>query len=131
MITNVKTVAVYVSDQEAALRFYTEKLGFEVRRNEPMGAQGSWLEEAPPGAETRVVIYPRSMMVDWEARKPSIVLGCQDTEAAHRKLSQRGVDFIQKPTKMAWGIFAIFKDLDGNEFVPVAAVGLGVWVHAV
>ena len=57
MITNVKTVAVYVSDQEEAVRFYTEKLGFEVRRNQLMGPGGNWIEVAPPGAQSRVVIY--------------------------------------------------------------------------
>ena len=117
MITNVKTAAVYVSDQEAAVRFYTEKLGFEVRRNEPMGPRGNWLEVAPPGAETRLVIYPREMMEDWERRKPSVVFGCENTEATHQELRQRGVEFTQAPTKMAWGTFAIFVDPDGNEFV--------------
>ena len=48
MITNIRTVAVYVADQDAALRFYTEKLGFEVRNSQPMGPQGNWLEVAPP-----------------------------------------------------------------------------------
>ncbi|MBI3894830.1 MAG: VOC family protein [Acidobacteria bacterium] len=37
MITHVKTVTIYVSDQQEALRFYTDKLGFEVRRSEAMG----------------------------------------------------------------------------------------------
>lgn len=117
MITNVKTTAVYVSDQEAALRFYTETLGFQVRNNQPMGPQGNWIELAPPEAETRVVIFPREMMEDWEQRRPSIVFGCEDTQAVFQQLAQRGVEFKQEPTKMAWGTFAIFVDPDGNEFV--------------
>ncbi len=117
MITNIKTVAVYVSDQEVALRFYTEKLGFEVVRNQPMGPRGNWIEVAPAGAQTRMVMYPRSMMEDWEQRKPSIVLGCEDTESTYRALSERGVDFTQAPTKIPWGTFATFVDPDGNEFV--------------
>ena len=117
MITNVKTVAVYVADQDVALQFYTEKLGFEVRNNQPMGPKGSWLEVAPAGGDTRVVIFPRAMIEDWEQRKPSIVLGCEDTEIAYRELSAKGVVFKQTPTKMAWGTFAIFVDPDGNEIV--------------
>lgn len=117
MITNVKTVAVYVADQDAAVRFYTEKLGFEVRNNQPLGPQGNWLEVAPPGAETRVVIFPRTMMEGWEQRKLSIVLGCEDVETAYRELSAKGVVFKETPTKMAWGTFAILPDLDGNEIV--------------
>ena len=50
MITNVKTVAVYVTDQEAALRFYTEKLGFQVRRQRVSAGSGS-LSAAPHDAE--------------------------------------------------------------------------------
>lgn len=102
MITNVKTVAVYVSDQEAALRFYTEMLGFEVRSNQPMGPRGNWLEVAPPGAETRVVVYPLEMMEGWEQRKRSMVFGCEDTEATCQELSNQGVSFTQGATKMAW-----------------------------
>ena len=62
---------------------------------------------AAPGAQTRLVIYPRSMMKDWEQCKPSIVFGCEDTEATYRELAQRRVNFTQTPTKMPWGVFAI------------------------
>ncbi len=117
MITNMKTVAVYLSDQQEALNFYTETLGFEVQRNQPMGAQGNWIEVSPSGAQSHVVIYPKSMMEDWEQRNPSIVFGCDDIEGTYKELIQRGVNFTRTPTKMAWGTFAMFVDLDGNEFV--------------
>lgn len=117
MITIVKTVAVYVSDQKEALRFYTQKLRFEVRQTESMGPGGSWIEVAPRGGHTRIAIYPRSAMKDWEQRKPSIVFGCEDANATYRELSGRGVKFTQTPKKMPWGTFAQFVDPDGNEFV--------------
>lgn len=117
MISNIRTVGVYVSDQDAALRFYTEVLGFEVRADRSMGRQGRWLEVAPPGAQSRIVIYPRAMMQDWDRRKPSVVFGCRDIGAEFRRLSAHGVKFSQKPTEMKWGSFAVFEDPDGNEFV--------------
>ena len=117
MITIVKTVAVYVSDQKEALRFYTQKLRFEVRQTESMGPGGSWIEVAARGGHTRIAIYPRSVMKDWEQRKPSIVFGCEDADATYRELSGRGVKFTQTPKKMPWGTFAQFVDPDGNEFV--------------
>ena len=117
MISNIRTVGVYVSDQDVALRFYTEALGFEVRADLSMGRQGRWLEVAPPGAQSRIVIYPREMMQDWDRRKPSVVFGCEDVDAEYRRLSGLGVEFSQMPTKMKWGSFAIFADPDGNEFV--------------
>ncbi len=117
MISNIRTVGVYVSDQDAALRFYTEVLGFEVRADRSMGRQGRWLEVAPPGAQSRIVIYPRAMMQDWESRKTSVVLGCEDVDAEYQRLSGLGIKFSQTPTRMKWGAFAIFADPDGNEFV--------------
>lgn len=117
MITNIRTVGVYVSDQETTRRFYTEVLGFEIRADRSMGRQGRWLEVAPPGAQSRIVIYPRAKMQDWESRKPSLVLGCRDVEADYQRLSGLGVHFTQTPTKMKWGAFATFTDPDGNEFV--------------
>lgn len=117
MITNIRTVGVYVSDQEAALRFYTEVMGFEVRADRSMGRQGRWLEVAPPGAQSRLVLYPRAMMEDWDKRKTSVVLGCPDIESEYERLSGSGVTFLQTPTKMKWGSFAVLADPDGNEFV--------------
>ena len=117
MIITVKTVAVYVSNQKEAVRFYTQKLRFEVRQTESMGPAGSWIEVAPRGGQTRIAIYPRSLIKDWEHRKPSIVFGCEDAQATYRELSGRGVKFSQAPKTMPWGTFAQFVDPDENEFV--------------
>jgi predicted enzyme related to lactoylglutathione lyase len=116
MITRIKTQAVYASNQEEALRFWTEKVGFELRSEQQMGPEARWIEVAPPGADSCIVIYPRSMMEDWAARQPSVVFACEDTEATHRELSDRGVQFSRPPVKMAWGTFAAFFDPDGTEF---------------
>jgi lactoylglutathione lyase len=56
MITGIKTVALYVRDQQTARNFYVEKLGFEVRTDQDMGPLGRWLEVAPPGAQTAFVL---------------------------------------------------------------------------
>ena len=57
MITKVGTVCIFVNDQDAAKAFYTEKLGFEVRMDAPLGPDSRWLAVAPPGAETEVILY--------------------------------------------------------------------------
>ena len=49
MIRKLKTLAVYVADQEKAVAFYCDKIGFDVRRDLPMGPLGRWIEVAPPG----------------------------------------------------------------------------------
>ena len=117
MIQRVATVAVYVEDQEQALDFWREQMGFEIRRREPMGSAGSWLEVAPPGAGTRLVIYPKPLMANWQELKPSIVFECEDCHATYHSLKDRGVDFTEGPKKMAWGTYAKFHDTDGNEFM--------------
>jgi lactoylglutathione lyase len=116
MIGPIKTVSVYVEDQDKALEFYTTKLGFEVRRQLPMGPNTSWLEVSPPDAQSCLVLYPKAMMPDWEQTKISVVFHCPDVETTCRKLEAEGVRITMRPKPMPWGKFATFADLDGNEF---------------
>jgi len=71
MIQKIGTAVVYVDDQAAAVDFWTKRVGFEVRRSLPMTPQASWIEVAPPGAESCIVIYPKSLMATWREMKPS------------------------------------------------------------
>ena len=57
MITKLQLTTVCVKDQQAALEFYTEKLGFEVRTDQPFGEM-RWIEVAPRGAETGLTKQP-------------------------------------------------------------------------
>jgi len=74
-----------------ALAFYRDQVGFDVRRDLPMGPLGRWIEMAPPGAESSIVLYPKAMMPDWDKRIPSIVFACDDTVATCAELVKRGV----------------------------------------
>jgi uncharacterized protein YjbI with pentapeptide repeats len=116
MIGPIKTVGVYVEDQKRAVAFYTEKLGFEVRRRLPMGPNAEWVEVAPPGAQSCLVLYPKSMMTDWAELKPSVVFRCSDVDAFCRRLESLGVRVPKPPAALPWGKFATFADPDGNEF---------------
>ena len=115
MIAAIATVAVYVEDQERALAFWTRQVGFTVHRTRSMGPAGSWIEVGPRDGTSCLVLYPKAMMPDWAERKPSIVFRCDDVERTYHELADRGVHFSQPPRKMAWGLFASFKDVDGNE----------------
>lgn len=116
MIGPIKTVGIFVEDQTRAVEFYTQKLGFELRRSIPMGPEAQWIEVAPAGAETCFVLYPKSMMTNWEQMKASVVFQSPDVEAACQRLSAAGVQITMPPTPMSWGVFAKFADPDGNEF---------------
>ena len=104
MINYIKTVAIYVEDQKRSLDFYTMKLGFDVYRNFPMGKEANWIEIAPKGAQSHMVLYPKALMSNWQELKPSIVFSSKDCEATFRELKSRG-------------ICAKFIDLDKNEFL--------------
>ena len=114
MIEKVATSAVYVTDQDKAIRFWGAQVGFEIRRDLPMGPEARWVEMAPPGADSCIVIYPKSMMEDWAERKPSLVFECEDIAVTHESVAGRGVEFSQEPKEISWGKFAIFLDSEGN-----------------
>ena len=69
---------------------------------------------APPGADSCIVIYAKSMMEDWDERKPSLGFECEDITVTHESMAGRGVEFSQEPKEMPWGKFAIFLDPEGN-----------------
>ncbi|MGG1664235.1 VOC family protein [Brevibacillus sp. NRS-1366] len=117
MITKIATVAVYVEDQQKAKVFWTEKVGFEIKQEHPMGPGSTWLEVGPKGAESALVIYPRSMMKNWAELKPSIVFVCDDIEQTYETMRANGVEFEGELNKMQWGTFASFRDEDGNSFL--------------
>jgi lactoylglutathione lyase len=117
MIKKIATVGVYVTDQARAREFWTKKVGFELRRETPMGPAGSWLEVAPPGAESCLVIYPWAMADNAAELKPSIVFDCDDCAAAYEQMKARGVKFLDAPQSMPWGTFVKFVDEDSNEFL--------------
>jgi predicted enzyme related to lactoylglutathione lyase len=117
MITHVKFVGIPVSDQQRALRFYTEKLGFEIATDQPMGPGQRWIELRISNSQTRVVLFTPPGQEDRIGSFFNGALACDNVEATFRQLSQRGVEFVEGPTAQPWGTFAKFKDPDGNLFV--------------
>lgn len=117
MITHLKFMSIPVSDQDRALKFYTEKLGFKVATDQEMGPGRRWIELRLGKAETRLVLFT---MEGEEARvgtRMNCSLACDDVEATFRQYSERGVEFVSPPAKQPWGTFAIMKDSEGNQFV--------------
>jgi DNA-binding transcriptional ArsR family regulator len=119
-IVRAEAVGVPVRDQRKALLFYTATLGFEVRRDEPPGELARWIEVAPPGAETTLLLVAAAAP-DFERGAslfPIAVFTCRDVERAYRELSRRGVAFLSKPARQRrGGMAAALRDPDGNRFV--------------
>jgi predicted enzyme related to lactoylglutathione lyase len=116
VITTASTVGIYVSDQDRALDFYANKLGFEKLVDEPMGGGSRWIEVAPRGAETHLVLFTPPGQEDRIGTFSNVVFSCEDIESTHEELRNRGVEFTEEPSEQPWGLWAQFKDQDGNEF---------------
>jgi catechol 2,3-dioxygenase-like lactoylglutathione lyase family enzyme len=118
-ITDVRTVAVPVADQDRALDFYVGKLGFEKRMDATFGPGRRWIEVAPPGAATTIALAAAG-----EGSPAGVDTGIRlttgDAASDHADLRARGVDADPEVLNMpgAPPMFT-FRDQDGNQLVIV------------
>ena len=115
--------SVMVDDQDKALKFYTEKLGFVVKNDMPMGGGARWLTvTSPEGIEgVELLLEPLGFepartyqKAVRDAGMPLTVFFTDDLDAEYAKLKARGVVFVVEPTKMPWGAHSLFDDTCGN-----------------
>jgi catechol 2,3-dioxygenase-like lactoylglutathione lyase family enzyme len=116
MIRGVKFASIPVTDQDRAVDFYTEKLGFRILTDQPFDGKQRWIELGIPGADTRLVLFrfdgglaPGGFM--------NVTFWSDDVEATAREMKAKGVEFVKDVEKQDWGTSAIFRDADGNQFV--------------
>ena len=120
-ITDVMTIGVPVTDQDRALEFYLNALGFEKRRDVPLAQFGGrWIEVAPAGATVTIALVPAREGVP-AGVETGIRLKSGDAAAVHARLQAHGVDVGEL---MRWpGVPAMFAvhDQDGNDLEIVEA----------
>src|SRR5712675_73000 len=117
MIKQIKFVSIPVADQNRALDFYTEKLGFTIITDQPFDEKQRWIELRIPKAETRIVLFTTDADKSRIGTFMSISFACDDVEKTYEDLKARGVEFRGPPKKEHWGMFAMFNDSEGNQFV--------------
>jgi predicted enzyme related to lactoylglutathione lyase len=117
MITHVKFIGIPVRDQQLALQFYTEKLGFQILTDQPMTDKQRWIELKIPRADTRVVLFTPDGHEDRIGTFFNGSFACDNVQATYETLKGRGVEFSSPPQSQPWGTFAKFTDVDGNQFV--------------
>jgi catechol 2,3-dioxygenase-like lactoylglutathione lyase family enzyme len=116
MIRGIKFVGIPVRDQDAALKFYTEKLGFKVVTDQPFTDKQRWIELLIPGAESGLALFTPPGQEERIGQFQPISFWCDDVFAAAKTLKSKGVTLAQEPKTEVWGSIAIFKDPDGNQF---------------
>ena len=125
MINTIGGIVIMVSDQAQAVKFYTEKIGFDIRLNVPLYG-GKWIEVAPKDSESTLsIMEPNSQMMSPEelelakktiGRNTGVWFFSSDIQSTYEELKSKGVD-ITKPEKQEWGgILSLVKDPDGNVF---------------
>jgi len=134
MITDVGSIPILVHDAEKAARWYEEKLGFEI-----VNAKGHWI--AVRSRSSSILLHLCGKCPEWGDDTPGgqtgIWLKCGESvelfrnsttgamiprsgqdnvEKTYSELRSKGVEFSKELSDSPWGKYAIFKDLDGNEF---------------
>jgi catechol 2,3-dioxygenase-like lactoylglutathione lyase family enzyme len=134
-IHEVGTIFVPVADQDRALEFYVEKLGFEKRAEFVYGERHRWIEVAPPGAGNNLALVPASEGVSAGGDVARCALATTDIDALHETLRAWGVDVdaeigragTARPGLVSTDVLVespvppqfFFRDPDGNRFLVV------------
>ena len=123
----ISIVTLHVDDIDRAVKFYTEKLGWKVTMDVPMG-EDRWVTIAPADASSThgagAAFNPTTASFTISKRDPDdpgdkpgmsgVILETDDVFATHKKLSSAGVEFTADPQMMPWGGWTMFKDTEGN-----------------
>ena len=116
MIEKATHVPIVVRNQDDALDFYVNRLGFEKRADYGQKGKPRWLTVAPPGAEVEFAIVKGEYASDPRSEEGyQFTLTTTDCRGEAAKLKARGVALCE-PVEMPWGIVATFEDPDGNRF---------------
>jgi predicted enzyme related to lactoylglutathione lyase len=123
MIRKINYIILLVDEQERALDFYTEKMGFEQHPENTLNKAARWVVVAPKGPSDFGLILQRA---DTDEKKAAIglqagggvlmIVQTNDCVKTHKDLKSKGIEFEGTPQERPWGMEVVFKDLYGNRF---------------
>ncbi|TMK32999.1 MAG: VOC family protein [Actinobacteria bacterium] len=131
MLKQLTHAQIWVTDQDEALAFYTEKLGMELREDVTVPEMGNfrWLSVGGPGQDVSITLMavPGPPVFEEETRNQihallakgaagGLFFSTDDCRASYEELKKRGVEFAQEPTEQPYGIDAGIRDPSGNHF---------------
>ena len=109
-------MGVPVANQDRAVSFYTEKLGFTILIDHEYDGKQRWIELKVPGAETAVVLFTPDGHESRVGTFVNTAFEVDSVERTYRELKEKGVEFTGGPSREDWGSFVIMKDSEGNMF---------------
>lgn len=130
MIRKMSHTTIFVGNQEEALSFYRDKLGFQIHTDAMVGEDFRWLTlNVPDQPDFEIVLMePKPGMLMDEATASQLrdllakgvmgagVFNTDDCRGTYEELKSKGVQFLSEPTERPYGIEAVFKDNTGNWF---------------
>ncbi|MDU2147265.1 MAG: VOC family protein [Paeniclostridium sordellii] len=121
MINKIGKITIYVENQEEAKIFWTEKMNFIVKLEQPMGPKVKWLEVGPSEDEfTTFIIYEKNIMKaqnpDANVGHPNVILSTDDIESTYNEMKSKDIQ-VEDLMIMPYGKMFKFKDQDNNEYL--------------
>ena len=119
-VRHAKLASINVRDVEAAIEFWRDRVGFELRRDVPYGDGQRWIELMPPGAVTGITLtQPGNHFWQEPGGYGNLIFATEDIDAAYEQLSARGVEFAGPVMRSGDGAppMAFFVDQDGTQFL--------------
>jgi predicted enzyme related to lactoylglutathione lyase len=122
MIAKVTHVSIFVPDQDEALKFYRDTLGFKVHTDLTM-ENFRWLTlNAQEQPDFEIALLPaedaeeKALIGKQAAKKPLLCFSTKNCRETYQKLKAKGVKFLGEPTDKPWGVEVLFSDPYGNIF---------------
>jgi|HubBroStandDraft_1064217.scaffolds.fasta_scaffold880914_1 predicted enzyme related to lactoylglutathione lyase len=116
-------VIVVVKDQDAALKFYTEKVGLEKKTEYSVPGSPRWVTVALKGQEVELSLFQHGSVTAPDSNTGHLAVGnCSmtitvaDCRKTYEELRGRGIQFRAPPSDQPWGTYVAFSDPDGNQF---------------
>ncbi len=115
----VSVVSVFVSDQDRAIDFFVNKLGFEKTTDVPFGEGERWIEVKAPDGQTTINLYKAPGEGPASDGFSRVAFYSDDVRGTVEEMRSKGVEITEDPNEQPWGVQAQFKDPDGNGYVIV------------
>lgn len=119
----VALLTLVVPDYDEALAFYVDVLGFAVQEDTPLPARRRWVVVAPPAGHGAGLLLARpegdrqrARIGDQTGGRVALFLVTEDVERDHRRMTDRGVRFLEAPREEDYGTVAVFVDPYGNRW---------------